>query len=244
MEYHSHLENLDEDGYTQLDFGSQGIHKRPVGPEKGSQVPSPPWRLIVVVLGILCLVAIVVAAVLGVLAFWRFNSGKNPEEKENFPSRNKENHKPTKSSLDEKVAPSKASQTTGLFPGPCPPNWIIHEKSCYLFKMSIDSWAGSKRHCSQLGAHLLKIDNSKEFEFIESQTSSHRMNSFWIGLSRRQTEGPWLWEDGSQFIPNSFQVRDTASQESLLHNCVWIHGSEVYNQICNISSFSICEKQL
>lgn len=46
-------------------------------------------------------------------AFWRFNSGRNPEEKENFPSRNKENHKPTKSSLDEKVAPSKASQTTG-----------------------------------------------------------------------------------------------------------------------------------
>ncbi|XP_028737334.1 C-type lectin domain family 7 member A isoform X2 [Peromyscus leucopus] len=244
MEYHSHLENLDEDGYTKLDFRTQGIHKRPVGSEKGSQVPSPPWRLIVAALGILCLVAIVVATVLGVLAFWRFNSGRNPEEKENFPSRNKENHKPTKSSLDEKVAPSKASQTTGLFPGSCPPNWIIHEKSCYLFKMSIDSWAGSKRHCSQLGAHLLKIDNSKEFEFIESQTSSHRMNSFWIGLSRRQTEGPWLWEDGSPFIPNAFQVRDTASQESLLHNCVWIHGSEVYNQICNISSFSICEKQL
>ncbi|XP_028737335.1 C-type lectin domain family 7 member A isoform X1 [Peromyscus leucopus] len=199
MEYHSHLENLDEDGYTKLDFRTQGIHKRPVGSEKGSQVPSPPWRLIVAALGILCLVAIVVATVLGVL---------------------------------------------GLFPGSCPPNWIIHEKSCYLFKMSIDSWAGSKRHCSQLGAHLLKIDNSKEFEFIESQTSSHRMNSFWIGLSRRQTEGPWLWEDGSPFIPNAFQVRDTASQESLLHNCVWIHGSEVYNQICNISSFSICEKQL
>lgn len=39
----------------------------------------------------------------------------------------------------------------------------MHEKSCYLFKMSQNSWAGSKRHCSQLGAHLLKIDNSKEF---------------------------------------------------------------------------------
>uniref|UniRef100_A0A8C6GV28 Uncharacterized protein n=1 Tax=Mus spicilegus TaxID=10103 RepID=A0A8C6GV28_MUSSI len=46
-------------------------------------------------------------------AFWRHNSGRNPEEKDNFPSRNKENHKPTESSLDEKVAPSKASQTTG-----------------------------------------------------------------------------------------------------------------------------------
>ncbi|XP_049986168.1 C-type lectin domain family 7 member A isoform X1 [Alexandromys fortis] len=244
MKYHSHPENLDEDGYTQLDFRTRGIHKRPEGSEKGSQASSPPWRLIVVALGILCLVALVVASVLGVLAFWRFNSGRNPEEKEIFPSRNKENHKPTKSSLDEKVVPSKASQTTGHFPGPCPPNWVIHEKSCYLFKMSQNSWTGSKRHCSQLGAHLLKIDNSKEFEFIESQTSSNRINSFWIGLSRNQTEGPWFWEDGSPFIPNSFQVRDTASKESLLHNCVWIHGSEVFNQICNISTFSICEKQL
>lgn len=64
-------------------------------------------------LGILCFVVVVVAAVLGALAFWRHNSGRNPEEKDNFLSRNKENHKPTESSLDEKVAPSKASQTTG-----------------------------------------------------------------------------------------------------------------------------------
>ncbi|XP_005087189.1 C-type lectin domain family 7 member A isoform X2 [Mesocricetus auratus] len=243
MEYHSHVENLDEDGYTQLDFRTPGILKKAVGSEKGSRSPSPHWRPLAVTLGILCLVALVVAVVLGFLAFWRFNSGKNPEEKENFPSRNKENHKPTKSSLDE-MAPSKASQTTGLFSGPCPPNWIMHDKSCYLFKMSQNSWAGSKRHCSQLGSHLLKIDNPKEFEFIESQTSSHHINSFWIGLSRKQNEGPWLWEDGSLFTPNSFQIRDTASQESLLHNCVWIHGSQVYNQVCNISSFSICEKQL
>ncbi|CAH7423882.1 Clec7a [Phodopus roborovskii] len=242
MEYNSHLENLDEDGYTQLDFRTRDILKRPVGSEKGSCSSSPPWRPIAVALGILCLVALVVAVVLGVLG--EFNSGRHPEEKENFPSRNKENHKPTKPSLDDKVAPSKASQTTGFISGPCPPNWIVHEKSCYLFKMSQNSWAGSKRHCSQLGAHLLKIDNPREFEFIENQTSSHRVNSFWIGLSRKETEGPWLWEDGSSFIPNSFQIRDTASQGSLLHNCVWIHGSEVYNQVCNISSFSICEKQL
>ncbi|XP_027285628.1 C-type lectin domain family 7 member A isoform X2 [Cricetulus griseus] len=196
MEYQ---ETLDEDGYTQLDFRTRGILKRPVESEKGSRSSSLPWRPIAVALGILCLVALVVAVVLGVL---------------------------------------------GLYSGPCPPNWIIHEKSCYLFKTSQNSWAGSKRYCSQLGAHLLKIDNSEEFEFIESQTSSHHINAFWIGLSRKQTEGPWLWEDGSPFIPNSFQIRDTASQESLLHNCVWIHGSEVYNQVCNISSFSICEKQL
>uniref|UniRef100_A0A8C6IFZ1 C-type lectin domain family 7 member A n=1 Tax=Mus spicilegus TaxID=10103 RepID=A0A8C6IFZ1_MUSSI len=244
MKYHSHIENLDEDGYTQLDFSTQDIHKRPGGSEKGSRAPSSPWRPIAVGLGILCFVAVVVAAVLGALGEYGHNSGRNPEEKDNFPSRNKENHKPTESSLDEKVAPSKASQTTGGFSQPCLPNWIMHGKSCYLFSFSGNSWYGSKRHCSQLGAHLLKIDNSKEFEFIESQTSSHRINAFWIGLSRNQSEGPWFWEDGSAFFPNSFQVRNTAPQESLLHNCVWIHGSEVYNQICNTSSYSICEKEL
>lgn len=199
MKYQSHAENLDEDGYTQLDFSTGDIHKRPVRSEKGSQAPSSPWRPIAVALGILCLVAVVVAAVLGAL---------------------------------------------GVFSGPCLPNWIMHGKSCYLLTFSENSWYGSKRHCSQLGAHLLKIDNSKEFEFIESQTSSHRVNSFWIGLSRNQSEGPWFWEDGSAFTPNVFQVRNTAPQGSLLHNCVWIHGSEVYNQICNTSTFSICEKEL
>ncbi|XP_021021172.1 C-type lectin domain family 7 member A isoform X1 [Mus caroli] len=199
MKYHSHIENLDEDGYTQLDFSTQGIHKRPVRSEKGSRAPSSPWRPIAVGLGILCFVAVVVAAVLGAL---------------------------------------------GVFSQPCHPNWIMHGKSCYLFSFSGNSWYGSKRHCSQLGAHLLKIDNSKEFEFIESQTSSHHINAFWIGLFRNQSEGPWFWEDGSAFSPNSFQVRNTAPQDSLLHNCVWIHGSEVYNQICNTSSYSICEKEL
>ncbi|KAK7799060.1 hypothetical protein U0070_027089 [Myodes glareolus] len=67
MKYHSHPENLDEDGYTQLDFRTRDIHKRPKGLEKGRQASSPPWRPIVVALGILCLVAVVVASVLGVL---------------------------------------------------------------------------------------------------------------------------------------------------------------------------------
>lgn len=35
MESRSGVENLDEDGYTQLDFRSQGITRRPVVLEKG-----------------------------------------------------------------------------------------------------------------------------------------------------------------------------------------------------------------
>uniref|UniRef100_A0A8D2ALM5 C-type lectin domain containing 7A n=1 Tax=Sciurus vulgaris TaxID=55149 RepID=A0A8D2ALM5_SCIVU len=243
MEYHSDLENVDEDGYTRLDFTSQGITRRPVVSTKGAQAASPPWRLIAVTLGILCLVTLVIAVVLGVLAFRRSNSGSNQLEKGNFTSRNKENHsQPTKSSLEENVAPTKTLKTTGIFSSPCPPKWIIHEKSCYLFSMSLESWQRSKIRCSQLGSNLLKIDSSKELDFIGSQVSSHPDHSFWIGLSRRQREGPWHWEDGSTFSSNLFQIRSTAIQENLPHNCGWIHVSSIYDQDCYVPSYSICEK--
>ncbi|XP_011230757.1 C-type lectin domain family 7 member A isoform X3 [Ailuropoda melanoleuca] len=199
MESRSEVENLDEDGYTQLDFHSQGITGRPVILKKVTWATSPRWRPIAVTLGILCLLILVIAVVLG---------------------------------------------TMGAFSSSCPPNWIIHKNSCYLFSTSLASWNRSKRQCSQLHSNLLKIDSAEELEFIERQMSSQPDNSFWIGLSRQQTEGPWLWEDGSVFSSNLFQIRSTEAQENSSHNCVWIHLSIIYDQLCSMPSYSICEKTL
>ncbi|XP_023596396.1 C-type lectin domain family 7 member A isoform X5 [Trichechus manatus latirostris] len=199
MENRSNLENVDEDGYTQLDFTSRDSARRPIVSEKGTCSASPHWRLIAVTLTILFLITLVVAVILG---------------------------------------------TMGAFSSPCPPNWIIHEKSCYLFRKSQDSWDRSKGQCFQLGSSLLKIDSSKELEFIIKQVSSQPDNSFWIGLSRPQTEEPWLWEDGSKFSSNLFQIRSTVNHENLPHNCVWIHVSIVYDQLCSVPSYSICEKTI
>ncbi|XP_010944702.2 C-type lectin domain family 7 member A isoform X1 [Camelus bactrianus] len=249
MEYRSSLENLDEDGYTQLDFSSRHITRRSVDSKKASFcslrpcAPSPRWCPIAVAVGILCLVTLVTAVVLGTVAMWRSSSGNNPLKNDNFPSRNKENRsQPTQSSLEESMAPTKA--LTGILPSSCPPHWITHETSCYLFRTSLDSWNGSKRQCSQLGSQLLKIDSAKELEFISWQVSSQPDHSFWIGLARRQTEGPWLWEDGSMFLPDVFQIRSTVTQEDSSHNCVWIHVSDTYDQRCSVLSYSICEKKL
>ncbi|XP_025786544.1 C-type lectin domain family 7 member A isoform X2 [Puma concolor] len=199
MEYRSEVENLDEDGYTRLDFSSQGVTGRHAVLEKGTCATSPYWRPIAVTLGILCLVILVTAVVLG---------------------------------------------TTGVFSNSCPPNWIIHENNCYLFRTSLASWNSSKKQCSQLHSNLLKIDSEKELEFIMKQASSQPDNSFWIGLSRHQTEGPWLWEDGSRFSSDLFQIRSTEIQENSSHDCVWIHLSIIYDQLCSLPSYSICEKKL
>ncbi|XP_005871400.1 PREDICTED: C-type lectin domain family 7 member A isoform X1 [Myotis brandtii] len=245
MAYRSELENLDEDGYTQLQFSSRGITKRPVSSEKGPCAANLPWRSIAVTLGILCLVILVIAIVLGTMGIWRSNSGSNSLKNDNFPSRNKENHsQPTQSSLEESVDSPKALTTTGVLSSSCPPNWIAHENSCYLFGTSLNSWNGSKRQCSQLDSYLLKIDSSKELEFIVKQVSSKPANSFWIGLSRPQAEGPWLWEDGSKFSPNLFEIRSTVTEENSSHKCVWIHASIIYDQLCSVPAYGICEKKL
>ncbi|XP_029810726.1 C-type lectin domain family 7 member A isoform X4 [Suricata suricatta] len=67
MEYRSEVENLDEDGYTRLDFSSQAITGRPVVSEKETGATSPCWRPIAVIFGILCLVILVIAVVLGTM---------------------------------------------------------------------------------------------------------------------------------------------------------------------------------
>ncbi|XP_066120151.1 C-type lectin domain family 7 member A isoform X4 [Saccopteryx bilineata] len=67
MEYRSEVQNLDEDGYTQLDFNSRGITRRPVPSEKGPCAASPSWRSIAVTLGILCFIILAITVVLGTL---------------------------------------------------------------------------------------------------------------------------------------------------------------------------------
>ncbi|XP_025138196.3 C-type lectin domain family 7 member A isoform X1 [Bubalus bubalis] len=212
MEYQSSVENLDEDGYTQLDFSSRNITRRSIVSEKGLCAASSHWRLIAVALGILCSVMLVVTVVLSTSGIWRSSSGNNLLKSDSFPSRNKDNlSQPTQSSLEDSVIPSKAPKTTGVFSSSCSPNWITHEDSCYLFSTLLDSWDGSKRQCFQLGSNLLKIDSSKELEFIARQVSSQPDHSFWIGLSRRRTEEPWLWEDGSTLLSNLIHANTVAA---------------------------------
>ncbi|XP_032203146.1 C-type lectin domain family 7 member A isoform X5 [Mustela erminea] len=67
MESHAEVENLDEDGYTQLDFHYQGITGRRVVLEKVTCATSPRWRSIALTLGILCLLKLVIAVILGTM---------------------------------------------------------------------------------------------------------------------------------------------------------------------------------
>uniref|UniRef100_A0A8C3J680 C-type lectin domain-containing protein n=1 Tax=Calidris pygmaea TaxID=425635 RepID=A0A8C3J680_9CHAR len=124
----------------------------------------------------------------------------------------------------------------------CPPrsNWLQYGEDCYYFSKEWKTWKESKAQCSALESRFLKIESKEELDFIMRSAQSYSSNTFWIGLSRNGTEGPWLWEDGSAFPPDLFQIQRASSSPSL--DCVWLQGANIGAAWCGGYKFCICEK--
>lgn len=245
MAFHSDNVPLDEEGYAQLDFRSRDTLKTHLNSKKGSCAGC---RTIAVILGIVCLILLVVTAVLGAMAIGKPYSGNNNTlDNEKFPPRNNGNNQnPTVLTPIHNATLPKALTTTGTLSisRSCPPGWLKHRKSCYLFTDTQESWYVSKRKCSQWNSSLLKIDNADELEFIDERVDLQKTKSFWIGLSRKDKEAPWQWEDGSGISPELIDVKSTPAPQNASNNCVWIHQSVFYDQLCSHISYFICEKRL
>ncbi|KAJ8387776.1 hypothetical protein AAFF_G00150770 [Aldrovandia affinis] len=76
---------------------------------------------------------------------------------------------------------------------PCPEGWKQRNSKCYYFSTEEKSWMDSRRDCLKQGADLVIIEEEEQ-EFISKHT---REDYYWIGLSDSETEGTWLWVDGT-----------------------------------------------
>ncbi|XP_061074154.1 C-type lectin domain family 10 member A-like isoform X2 [Conger conger] len=76
---------------------------------------------------------------------------------------------------------------------PCPQGWEQFYSKCYYFSTERKSWMDGRSDCIKQGADLVVIKSEEEQEFITKYTRDYN----WIGLSDSETEGTWLWVDGS-----------------------------------------------
>ncbi|KAJ8366728.1 hypothetical protein AAFF_G00344930 [Aldrovandia affinis] len=77
---------------------------------------------------------------------------------------------------------------------PCPEGWELSNSKCYYFSTEFKNWNDSRSDCLKQGADLVIIESKEEQDFI----SKHRRDDFyWIGLSDSETEGTFLWVDGT-----------------------------------------------
>ncbi|KAM9169319.1 oxidized low-density lipoprotein receptor 1-like [Pangshura tecta] len=150
---------------------------------------------------------------------------------------------------------------------PCPENWLQHGENCYFLSTKWRTWQESKALCSSLGSRFLKIESKEELVmihfslavgdmiqsfayvsiqgFIIRSAQSYSSYSFWIALSCKGADGPWLWEDGRAFSTDlctdrPFRIPEASS--SLYPICVSIQGANVNTVECGSYKFCICEK--
>nr|XP_058961641.1 uncharacterized protein LOC131788567 [Pocillopora verrucosa] len=105
----------------------------------------------------------------------------------------------------------------------CQEGWAYYKGYCYRRISSCDSWGGSQAACATLGANLPSIHSQEENVYIQSL---HGGDHSWLGLSDRNTEGTFVWSDGSQFNfhywashqPNNFHDEDCVHTLGFLAN--------------------------
>ncbi|XP_038615088.1 natural killer cells antigen CD94-like [Tachyglossus aculeatus] len=190
----------------------QQPEKREAGQTPDS--PSPPWRLVTGILGILCL-GLLVAMVSMTVGFieTRYSQGDN-----------------STTASDHNVTPLK-----GCHSGPCLENWVAYRNHCYLFSKESASWEESRIACAAKNSSLLQIDSKEELDFLKLLSLYH-----WMGLSFPENAKSWQWTDGSPLSSDLFKV----TQSNTRWTCVPYgshSGNSEFAKNCSVDERYICE---
>ncbi|XP_059206249.1 hepatic lectin-like [Centropristis striata] len=169
-----------------------------------------------------------------------------------------------KRNLTEKEREVKAYnilQSTGRAAAECPnleKCWEQHRGKCYYFSNTVLTWEQSRDQCRSYRGDLVKIDSGEEQTFLELRLRE-KMNlpedKFWIGLTDSETEGRWLWADGSPLDPSfifwsSREPDNWEGEDRDGEDCVRM-GEKLgapdlkcwFDKTCKVPHRYICEKQ-
>ncbi|XP_053896704.1 natural killer cells antigen CD94-like [Malaclemys terrapin pileata] len=189
--------------------------------------PSSPW-LLTVILGLLCLALLVTARVWVAMVLQASHQvGRQNEELiqkqailKNF------------TKLQEIL--KNCMQQRGDKCSSCPEGWIQHRRKCYHFTHERSSWEKSREYCSSHSSRLLRIENKEELDFINRLVCFH-----WIGLFRTGAATSWMWEDGTAYSTELFQVKRKEPGAS----CALLKAGEATSYNCTEQYRCICEKR-
>lgn len=145
----------------------------------------------------------------------------------------------------------------------CDTNWQLNGTQCYYFSPgSLKlNWTDSRDKCQSFSGDLVKIESREEQDFLDGKARKlmdSKSDQFWIGLTDVQTEGQWLWTDGSLLDenlafwtknihnsePDNWRVQDPDGEHCAQMGETWlINGLKSwYDTSCKNKKRFICEK--
>ncbi|KAJ8377327.1 hypothetical protein AAFF_G00261120 [Aldrovandia affinis] len=125
---------------------------------------------------------------------------------------------------------------------PCPEGWEQRNSEYYYFSTVMKSWNDSRSDCLKQGADLVIIESKEEQDFIYKHTGG----AYWIGLSDSETEGTWLWVDGTPLQKDkAFWARGQPDEYYGSEDCAaawwWQQGAGWVDGRCHVLLRSVCE---
>ena len=85
----------------------------------------------------------------------------------------------------------------GACPGGC--SGALRGMAAYFVCTGARTWSAASAVCSGRGAHLARVDDNAENNWIRSQADARGVGSVWLGGSDAASEGRWVWSDGARF---------------------------------------------
>ncbi|KAL5009101.1 hypothetical protein ScPMuIL_014682 [Solemya velum] len=127
----------------------------------------------------------------------------------------------------------------------CDSGWEAYGHSCYKFQRRETNFENAKTRCEAKGAHLVRIEDANENDWIRSQIDTIGAN-WWIGLNDKETEGTFVWNDcpGQQTHFTNWMSGEPNQHDGNQEDCVQIiHSSGEWNDVpCSKTIKFICEK--
>ncbi|XP_062971825.1 C-type lectin domain family 1 member B [Cynocephalus volans] len=216
----------DEDGYVALNVKARKPALTSVDPASSSW-----WRVLALILLILCMGMVVGLVTLGIMSVMQ----------QNYLQAENENLSGTLQQLAKHFCQNlvqQSGQKGGFYHkcSPCDTNWRYYGDSCYGFFRHNLTWKESRQFCTDMNATLLKIANQNILEYIKTRTGFIR----WIGLSRQNSNDVWMWEDGSVLSKNMFQLSGDGRENM---NCAYFHDGKIHPTFCQNRHYLICERK-
>jgi hypothetical protein len=110
----------------------------------------------------------------------------------------------------------------------------------YLFIRTTRTWAQAGALCDSLGYGLVTVNDAQEEAFLRR---FDRGNSWWLGANDIQTEGRWVWRDGTSSYSNWYpgQPDDSNGEDCGAGN--WTANHQWNDLPCNAGLYVICESR-
>ncbi|XP_066473187.1 hepatic lectin-like [Tiliqua scincoides] len=135
-------------------------------------------------------------------------------------------------------------QRKDLFPcGSRTREWEYFDDRCYYFSVEKATWHTARSQCQDKDSHLVVIHDEAKQNFLQTLS---RNGCFWIGLSDTETEGKWVWLDGSDYRKGyKHWSRGEPNDHDNNEDCAHLAANGEWNDLqCTYACNYICERPL